>query len=148
MALIPCPACAKEVSIQAPACPHCGHPIAAPAPAAPTAAPSQQPGCGVGCLVLLTIILVILFFSNPSQESLERQINRSLDRIRAQGNFIGNARERLQYKMTIERTNCAFFSFGTLTVEERFGSAKTTVPVAAGILGMWFDFLEIALNKK
>lgn len=28
MALIPCPACAREVSDAAVACPHCGHPIA------------------------------------------------------------------------------------------------------------------------
>jgi len=28
MALIPCPACARQVSDAAPACPGCGHPIA------------------------------------------------------------------------------------------------------------------------
>lgn len=32
MALIPCPACARQVSDAAPTCPGCGHPIAAPAP--------------------------------------------------------------------------------------------------------------------
>ncbi|MET4682816.1 hypothetical protein [Brevundimonas faecalis] len=31
MALIPCPACGRQVSAAAPACPGCGHPIAAPA---------------------------------------------------------------------------------------------------------------------
>lgn len=30
MALIPCPACARQVSQAAPTCPNCGHPIAAP----------------------------------------------------------------------------------------------------------------------
>lgn len=30
MALIPCPECRREVSDKAPACPGCGHPIAAP----------------------------------------------------------------------------------------------------------------------
>lgn len=30
MALIPCPACARQVSEAAPTCPGCGHPIAAP----------------------------------------------------------------------------------------------------------------------
>ncbi len=30
MPLITCPACQKEVSSQAPTCPQCGHPIAAP----------------------------------------------------------------------------------------------------------------------
>ena len=30
MALIPCPACARQVSEAAPTCPNCGHPIAAP----------------------------------------------------------------------------------------------------------------------
>lgn len=30
MALIPCPACAHQVSEAAPTCPNCGHPIAAP----------------------------------------------------------------------------------------------------------------------
>lgn len=30
MALIPCPACARQVSEAAPTCPGCGHPISAP----------------------------------------------------------------------------------------------------------------------
>ncbi|RYG58037.1 MAG: zinc ribbon domain-containing protein [Alphaproteobacteria bacterium] len=30
MALIPCPACARQVSQAAPTCPGCGHPIARP----------------------------------------------------------------------------------------------------------------------
>ncbi len=30
MALIPCPACGRQVSEAAPTCPGCGHPIAAP----------------------------------------------------------------------------------------------------------------------
>lgn len=29
MALIPCPECGREVSTQAPSCPHCGNPITA-----------------------------------------------------------------------------------------------------------------------
>lgn len=30
MALIPCPACGRQVSDAAPTCPGCGHPVAAP----------------------------------------------------------------------------------------------------------------------
>jgi len=30
MALIPCPACGRQVSEAAPTCPGCGHPVAAP----------------------------------------------------------------------------------------------------------------------
>ena len=40
MALIPCPACARQVSEAAVACPNCGHPIAT----APGASPGAFPG--------------------------------------------------------------------------------------------------------
>lgn len=36
MALIPCPACERQISEMAPVCPGCGHPIAAALPVAAT----------------------------------------------------------------------------------------------------------------
>jgi hypothetical protein len=45
MPLMPCPACGREISVEADACPQCGHPnytarAAAPAPPAQTAPPA------------------------------------------------------------------------------------------------------------
>jgi hypothetical protein len=69
MALIQCPECKTDVSDQAPVCPKCGCPIAAPAPAA-TAPPSVKPkakakgffdaGANVRILVRLLVILGVL----------------------------------------------------------------------------------------
>lgn len=44
MALIPCPACEKQISDMAPACPGCGHPAAPthPSEAAPRPGPAVQ----------------------------------------------------------------------------------------------------------
>lgn len=39
MALIDCPECGKQISDRAPACIHCGNPIAAPAPPPPAPGP-------------------------------------------------------------------------------------------------------------
>jgi hypothetical protein len=83
MALTNCPECGKQVSTQAPTCPHCGYPIAVtveqttqPAtapPSATSAAPSQptqvvdpsspppeksNKGC-IGCLGLLVVLLIM-----------------------------------------------------------------------------------------
>ena len=86
MALVKCPECAREISTAAPACPHCGYPIAAalkettlvppkspqkemqegapeitPAQAPPTAAPATTKvgkGC-MGCLGVIVLLLLI-----------------------------------------------------------------------------------------
>jgi DNA-directed RNA polymerase subunit RPC12/RpoP len=54
MPLIKCPACEREISDQAAACPHCGHPLVKP----------EQPGFrttpnfNIGCLGLVVIVVV------------------------------------------------------------------------------------------
>lgn len=67
MGLISCPACSRQVSEAAPACPACGHPFAAvqqaatPAAAAPKS-PSTTSSTAKGCLavILLLFVLVVL----------------------------------------------------------------------------------------
>ena len=56
MALAPCRECGAQISDQAPACPHCGVPRAAPQ-IAPVMHPSSRPSYGVqavGALVAVT----------------------------------------------------------------------------------------------
>jgi hypothetical protein len=60
MALIPCPACRKEVSRQAPTCPHCRQPIAGPPrESSPQKIVVEQPRSGgsgaLGCILLLLL---------------------------------------------------------------------------------------------
>lgn len=84
MALVKCPECAREVSTAAPACPHCGHPIATafketmtvtpqspqnemtegapeitPAQAPPAAAPPVT-NVGKGCMGCLGVIILLV----------------------------------------------------------------------------------------
>jgi zinc-ribbon domain len=69
MSLINCPACGKQVSAQAPTCPHCGQPIAAPT--------QTGGGGGGGCLLGTLILLVlgaVLAFTNPTEADLRQKI--------------------------------------------------------------------------
>lgn len=80
MALGKCPECSRDVSDQATACPHCGHPLRVQPPQSPPSEPrvqqtqiSHKPGSSVargigggfgGCLgVLLAIIVIIIIIS-------------------------------------------------------------------------------------
>ena len=61
MAMIQCPECRREISDQAPNCPHCGTPIAprhaVPPPTAPP--PQKEAGClKIGCAVLAGLFLL------------------------------------------------------------------------------------------
>jgi hypothetical protein len=64
MALVPCPACGREVSDAAPSCPGCGHPIAlGPALAMGAGRPARRrhPGCALlGAAALLLIGAAVL----------------------------------------------------------------------------------------
>jgi zinc ribbon protein len=68
MSLIACPACGKQVSAQAPSCPHCGQPIAGPV---------KSGGGGGGC-VFGILVLIVLFaigaFTNPTEADLRQKI--------------------------------------------------------------------------
>src|SRR5579863_4931411 len=62
MPLITCPACGKEISTAATACPNCGHPIQKP-----RAARSSR--VGVGCLVVVGIIVVLSIIGSVSNNN-------------------------------------------------------------------------------
>jgi hypothetical protein len=60
MPLLTCPDCQKEISDRAPACPHCGAPIAAPVPVAvKDSALSRNRGCGDLALYGLGVPLIL-----------------------------------------------------------------------------------------
>ena len=63
MALVKCADCGKEISDQAPACPHCGRPTAGPPrPAPPTPPPARNsaPGCGKAAVIVILVFLGLL----------------------------------------------------------------------------------------
>lgn len=70
MSLINCPACGKQVSAQAPSCPHCGQPIAGAVKAG-----GGGGGCVFGILVLI-VLFVIGAFTNPTEADLRLKINK------------------------------------------------------------------------
>jgi len=64
MALIDCPECSKQISDQAAACPHCGHPIKSDDPEEPQ--PQQREGLflqsmNIGCAVVIGFVIVLIF---------------------------------------------------------------------------------------
>lgn len=69
MALIACPACGKQVSSEAPACPHCGQPIAAPVRSG-----GGGGGCGVVFFLVLLVAGAILAFTNPTEADLRQKV--------------------------------------------------------------------------
>jgi hypothetical protein len=60
MALISCPVCDKDVSERAPACPHCGHPIAQESQTAKSEKVIIEKKASSGCLVPLFLLLLLL----------------------------------------------------------------------------------------
>lgn len=61
MALIKCPACGKDVSSNAPACPHCGEPIKSSTEKANGAVNPQDPVHFLGLIVVGVMILFFIF---------------------------------------------------------------------------------------
>jgi hypothetical protein len=66
MALLSCPECGGKVSSEAPACPHCGHPIKAA---------SKTEGCGCATFILICFIaafvgMIALIVANSTSEPL------------------------------------------------------------------------------
>ena len=79
MALIPCPACGKQVSAQAPTCPQCGHPIAgSPPPPPQQTIVVKEPASGgsgfAGCLLLLLLLGGGAFYLYTYQPELVKQL--------------------------------------------------------------------------
>ena len=71
MSLIACPACGKQVSREAPSCPHCGQPIAGPQ----KSGGGGGGGCIIGGLILLAG-LAVLAFTNPTEADLRQKITK------------------------------------------------------------------------
>jgi hypothetical protein len=63
MQLVKCPACGREISPAAVACPGCGHPLkTVQAPPAPPASPVPKPASlGCGTLIVFGLVLFVLF---------------------------------------------------------------------------------------
>ena len=84
MALIACSECGKEISSQAAACPHCGHPLPGAAASATsedtspqTSAPGKKPFWpkGSGCLFFIVIpsICILIVLNPPSEPTAEER---------------------------------------------------------------------------
>ena len=87
MALIFCPICSNKVSEQAPACPHCGHPIARqtalsqPQKLVIEERKAGSSGFGVlsgGCLTFILILLVIVALAAVATKPTESALKNSL----------------------------------------------------------------------
>jgi hypothetical protein len=118
MSLIACPACGKQVSQQAPACPHCGHPIAA-SPQKIVVQPPQSGGMGAGgCLLLLLLLgggAFVLF-----QTDLGKQLFSQGQKITDSQRILG------KWKQQDGSLSLEFFSDGTLREERLFNTGKGT----------------------
>jgi hypothetical protein len=123
MSLIACPACGKQVSKQAPACPQCGQPIAAP----PIAPPPQkivveQPksgGSGVGgCLIFLLLLggAAFILFQTDIGKQLFNQGQQLTDSHRILGKW-----KQQDGSLTLE-----FFPNNTLREERLLNTGKGT----------------------
>lgn len=77
MPLIACPACGKQISSQAPSCPHCGHPIAFRLieNSGETILQSTDRGKSkIGCFLIALIVAAVLAFLNPTEAEMRQKI--------------------------------------------------------------------------
>jgi hypothetical protein len=123
MALIPCPACGREVSRQAPACPHCGHPIAGPARPSPpqqiiVERPKSGGSGGLGCVVALLLLgggAYLLY-----QTDIGKQLFNEGQRVTDEQRILG------KWKQQDGALSLEFFSDGTLREERPLNTGKGT----------------------
>lgn len=71
MALLACRECGKQISSEAPACPHCGAPRAIAAPPPPS--PPQTSGCAKFALGLVIFVVAAMVIGNWQQRQKERE---------------------------------------------------------------------------
>jgi hypothetical protein len=133
MALIPCPACGKEVSKQAPTCPHCGHPIATPVrETLPQTIVVERPrpgGSGTGCALLILLVVIagiVAAATKPDEVAMKKAIVEKHGIGFAIGATIGEAIGTAKYAYN------DYFLFSTMTAEG-IGGAKRTI--ATGYFG-------------
>jgi zinc-ribbon domain len=133
MALISCPTCGKEVSQLAPACPHCGQPIAGSVrEAPPQTIVIQQPKSGgfrVGCglpVVLVVLAGIIAAATKPDQAAMQKAI------VEKHGIGFGIGAAIGQAIGTSKITYNDYLLFSTATIEG-IGGAKSTI--ATGYFG-------------
>jgi hypothetical protein len=118
MALIACPECGKQVSRQAPTCPHCGYPIAGPPPAPePQRIVVQQApprGSGGGCALLLILLIgagIAAAATKPNEEAMKKALVDKHGVLFAVGAGIGEALGTAKY------TYHDYVVFSTMTME-------------------------------
>lgn len=131
MPLIPCPACGKSVSQQAPTCPQCGHPIAAtPHEKPPQTVYVQQPKSGgSGCVLFLFLALIgggIATATKPDEAAMKRAIVAKYGVGFGVGAAIGEAIGTAKY------TYHDYLIFSTMTAEGIGGARRT---IATGYFG-------------
>ena len=92
MPLVPCPDCGREVSAAAPACIHCGRPLAAPVPASSAppeaAAPAaEKPMAGIVTALVLGVLMIIwVLRREPGRTEEMREVNSLINTIHTLGN--------------------------------------------------------------
>lgn len=147
MALIICPECGREISDQAPACPHCGKPMHtsnAPETYEPQPKPNRLPFIIVGFFVALA---VTLFVSCPGEDAHHREVKfvgeKALRTMTAdQGEIVrglsalfGGKVVDLAVDNLLEVSNYGVVSIGRLSDPQH--SSKSTI-VSVGLLGKVF----------
>jgi hypothetical protein len=124
MSLIACPACGKQVSIQAPSCPQCGHPIAAPRYEAPqpqriiVEQPKSGGSSAGGCLLLLLLLGGGAFFLFKTD--MGKQIFNQGQQLTDSQRILGKWKQQ-DGSLTLE-----FFSDGTLREQRLLNNGKGT----------------------
>lgn len=91
MPLAPCPDCGRDVSTAAPACIHCGRPLAAPsAPAPAAAAPGpEKPMAGIVTALVLGVLMIIwVLRREPARSAEMRDVNSVVNAIHTLGNTV------------------------------------------------------------
>jgi zinc ribbon protein len=133
MSLISCPACSKQVSERAPACPHCGHPIAGPAPEAPQViihqqqAPRSQRGCGGGLVFLLLVVAgIVAAGTKPDEAAMMKAVVAKYGVGFGIGAAVGQAIGTAKY------TYHDYFLFSTMTLQGIAGPERN---IATGLFG-------------
>ncbi len=144
MNLISCPACGKQVSRQAPACPQCGQPIAAPtAPPPPRKPADEQPNriwtAVRAVFVVLMLVLLAAGVTNPNLKSLREYIDRmdppsgeiETNLVRADGRKV---MARVGGGTVTDERNYLAFRWAKIA-QGRFGAPEVEV---IGCFGRWF----------
>jgi hypothetical protein len=124
MQLISCPVCSKAVSSDAPACPGCGHPIAAKATPKTVIITRGTGALGV-LLVLLMLLGGLAAFTKPNESELRSELERKYGLVYGAG-VVADVLGLVQLNYN------DYVVFSTMSIKTDFSSEQT---VATGIFG-------------